>query len=58
MDHINAEKAESVSERRRDAVEIQAESTVRACRAVLRLKICLLSEQPEGFLIVSLPAFR
>ena len=57
MDHINAEKAESVSERR-DAVEIQAESTVRACRAVLRLKMCLMSEQPEGFLIVSLPAFR
>ena len=36
--------SESVSKRRRDAVEIQAESTVRACRAVLRLKICLLSE--------------
>ena len=36
--------SESVSKRRRDAVEIQAESTVRACSAVLRLKICLLSE--------------
>ena len=30
--------SESVSKRRRDAVEIQAESTVRACRADLRWK--------------------